>query len=475
MEKRSTESAIVGRPCVLAALVFVLYFLYFLFCTPTGDDWAYARAIGGASPVAHSPVEFLKWAWGHYNWANGRFGNYLMPFLILLPGALRALISGVFVSVLCYQCVKLSGTGGTWLGAAVVAVAVVGFQWWDSFMIFAVETNYVWPAVFLLGFYSLLFSGTKLPLWLAAVVALLAGCSHEAGSIPLACGIAAYFALNRLRPNGRQWLLIGFFAAGILFLAAAPGIRVRSAAGHTADDSPLWLFAKSDYLAGVLWAVGILISAFKPGRKRLAGLFKSPVSVLAWATVPAVGISVWSGIVGRPGFFANVYSLIILATLAAACFRRRRRGLWWAFTVMFTAQMGATCCWQMNFDREHRAFIAAYLSSPSGVVEMDFRRDDQAPWYTFGKVRGVPDADDDYNLYCLRNMFRPAGPIPIAADGGVERLDALPEDAVLRHCNLEDMPPSYRFYRDGQIWIARPAGGGYFADRLVQDPGDREN
>lgn len=480
----------------LTLAVILLSYIYLLCVEMAGDDLSYASAFGGANPIIHNFVDFLRWPVRHWVNNNGRFANYLMPFFGIIPQTIRALLCSLAIGAMLTVTIAASNLGrrSGWLPVALISVIMLAMPWWDSFQLIDVQLNYVWSSVAVVLLYIILVAPphSRRGTFLACIVAFLAGCSHEAAGLPMMCGYIIYYVTAHVRPDKNLRLILIWFAVGIALNLLCPGTLSRIGRPKTPDDPMMWLFMKSLPIVGAMWLSVGCLALSKSGRRVIGKVLRSPLSILLWATIVSSIVCLSGGIVGRSGWFASIYAIIVIFTILSHYTHRSMKGLAVALSIVTIAQLAVTDWWQYILGSQQKEFVERFKSSPDGVVFMDALRDDAAPWVTLGKVRGAPDADDYYHLKNYTDYYRTDYRWPVLLPVDAERYlplannqsiklsnsdiltDSLPSDAVAFPPMNDGHNTIYRFTRDGREWIATPLpfGGFHLAPRLW-DPGDR--
>ncbi|MDE7189618.1 MAG: hypothetical protein K2N96_05695 [Muribaculaceae bacterium] len=451
-----------------------LSLVYYLYVVPAGDDLGYARVVGGAEPYSVPWWKYGVWCVRHWLHVNGRWGNYILPLVVESPQWLRALLGAAGAVGMCLLAVICARLKRGWLPVALIAAIWLLMPWWDSFFLYACNVNYVWPSVFMLGTVLLITrndaSKDYTPWWMYAV-AFIGGCGHEAGALPLVIGYIGYMWLNRRIPEGGERRLALCFCFGLAFTLCSPALWSRfltATGGGIPDDTPLWLFLKSDAIAGVLWIMMTVCGCTSAGRYSLTVMLRSRAGIFALATLPAAAISVVSGVVGRSGWYAELFALISLAAWCGERLTRPRRGLGLLIAAVTVLQLGTVAWWQRLLGMEHRQFIGIYLCSPDGMADMQPIPDDAQPLLTLWRARGVPDGDDVYLLENLRLYLRgEAAPWPVLKG---EVYDTMPAGTRLLTDEYHEV---YVTERDGIEYTVTPAADRWHLNRRVIDPGDR--
>lgn len=471
------KSAVALRPWLwlLGGIAVCVFFLY-LWTPLSGDDLAYKGLYSGVAPKMSywdAPRQIVV----HWLAVNGRFFDKWMALAMNLPAWLLALLcSGAYVAMYGFSVVASRAEG--WLAFALIAVMSVALPEWDSAYIFAVQLNYVWSAAAVLLSWILIFRTKELPesMWkrlLFIAICFIGGMSHEGASVPLACGAGAWFFLRGVRPSRGALWLIGAFLAGLVCLLASPAFRSRVGGTVEPNDTPLWLILKSEPAAVALWIGLVFTACFRRSRSMLRILWSDPRAIFAVSTLFATPIILFSGIVGRTGWFSNVYALVFMAWAIGRTFGTRPRPwVQWLLALFVLARFAGLACIQHGLWLENKEFEARYVASRDGVVEGAFTLDSELPAWTLGRLRGVPDADDLFNLQTLSEYLRGDSVVAAVCIPNVAQwLDSLPSDA---------RPIEQKWVRaylverpDDPARVLTPVGSRYLSSPLELDPGDR--
>lgn len=493
----------------LALAVALLTALLYAFMPYSGDDYAYLTHWDASSPLA-SILRFPREVAHHWYHVNGRLANFIAPpLLAAVPRWLLASACGAAMWLMLYMSLKWSGTWRRHAFPATLLIAVVAlaFPWWDSMQLFDCQFNYVWTSALVLSALWLITAsagdtapGSPWKTTGSALVAIAGGMMHESASLPLLVGLAAWWALDmRRRPLPRRTrTLLLCFIFGTVVAATSPGIWHRAAADSEPNDILLWLFLKSDVIVGVLYAVMAAALLTPRGRGAVRAMLASPVLILVVATLPALVISLRSGIVGRSGWFASLYALIALTDLLRRLDIRVRPALSRAAAVALAlpvvAHYAGCVVWQHRRYADFLRFEKAYENSSDGVVALDHIRDTQLPRWTLNRTRGIPDPDDVYQLEMFAQSHRRRTPFPVVLPAdALTRLPAPGTTTVLQSGDMlaDRLPagavphpmrpgrPQLYIYRaaDGELWTAqtfmRDDRTLYHLAPLILDPGDR--
>lgn len=484
--------------------VAVLTALLYIFMPLSGDDYAY-KVVWHYPDIFQAIIHYPGFIKEHWLGINGRMANFLAPPLLnLIPKWAFALLCGAATWLMLYMALRWSGLwrSSGFLSTLLIAVVILAFPWWDSMQLFDCQLNYIWASALVLTALWLVFHSTpKGNFWLvgAAVVAFLGGMMHESATLPLFCGIAVWGLIHRHDsfPKPRVIILICFIIGGLIALCS-PGIWHRAMAESVPDDTLGLLFLKSFAIVSIFWLTFAIMAFSRRGRLIIKDIISSPLVICAVATIPSVIIGLKSGIVGRTGWFGNLYALIVMFFMWHRFINVRRQGLVpvasWLLAAIVVLQMGATVVCQSHRDNEHERFVELFLASKDGVVYIDSESDDELPWWTLGRTRGIPDPDDYYPIYTLA-LYRDWGktvPVILPEDAHLAVLrgtgttelqngdiitDRLTEGAYPYEYQLLQREYYYFKHPNGEWWIAQRITSTphplYHLSPLILDPGDR--
>ncbi len=457
---------------------------------PTCDDVDYGLAY--REYYNGNLLYYPRWILRHWVVSNGRAANFFAPmWLYFLPYNLVRIVSGLMVGAMLAMIVRMGCP--QWRekplhAIALLFCAVFALTWWDGMMMFDFAFNYVWAAA--LGLFSVWLILHRLKpgavTGLAAMATLIGGMMHESMSAPLVAGLVIWGLLNgQWRKMSRSnRIVFGAFVFGAFVAFISPGIWMRATKGFQPDDPVLPLLLKSDYIALALTLALIVTGIVKPAS--LKELLRGKVCIWIVAAVSAMAFSAVGGIVGRSGWFANIYALIAFALWIKPC-QKQPKWLAAILGLVIIAEYAALAYWQLKRGNELAEVIALYQQSPDGNVFYDFTDDPDVPVLTFHRTRGVPDADDYYTLSSLTKAYgdslRPLAVLPTSvqhlqpwqAEGGLQ----LPGE-VTATLQCPDAARALGVWReqDGTEMVVTPLMKNdtiiYVIQKRDRDPGDRD-
>lgn len=488
-------AGVVWLICLLAAINVVIY----TYSPLGGDDWVYKGAFEGPQTYSDSWLSWPHWAAGHWFAANGRALNLLLPLLLALPRWLTALTGGVMTGLMFYMGLKCCHRAAARSFTAVVFICCLAWvlPWWDSMTILACQTNYIWAtAIILWAFYIITeYNFNRGSLIWSIPLCLLAGASHEGATLPLTLGLLFYAWLNRSKLDKLQKFSLVAFIAGTVFVTFSPGIIMRAGDGMEPDDPLLPLMLKTVPAVLLMVIIVCIMATGRSGRKRLTDFAGSPGIAFAVAAVVSSGISLMSGIVGRSGWFAEVYALIVIFDLCCPLRGKEGRGeriVALLLGLLLIAQTSLVALWQMWLGREFKVFEKIFTTGNEEVVFMQYTRDTNVPSALLGRFAGVPDPDDVYLLKTFGEYYRP-GAMPVILPAEASNLPyGEPVDTVLPcgdiitstlpggtrvHSTDREKIDMYLLDSDSGEIVVRPFSRGnniyYHLSKRILDPGDR--
>lgn len=420
----------------LLLFMFICYAVFELFMPYSGDDLAYIDSTVNyvnERTVWHMP---FKWA-GHWLGSNGRFANMIfLSISPIFPHWLMALLNAIFIMMMIYFIVVLCNFRGKDVTGKVFVISIITFAfcWWDSMQVYDCIYNYILSTalglIFIKGIIKNKAVKTKWGTWGLVLLSFVAGGMHEAMSVSLLCGIVAYAFMNRkfyttLTRSHRMALKA--FACGVVIVFFAPGIWIRFGGNITPDDPLHILLLKSDFLALGMLAMLCVGMCFAPWRKKIIAAAHTPWIIFVVASIASMCFSAVSGIIGRSGWFAQVFALIAIVKWANDHNFRINRILGGILSTTLIAaivmHLVEVTRWQVKVGKEVEIVTEMYKKSSRGQVFFDATWDNQLPWWNLNKNRGVPDADDLYLLATFSDYYGKSGNPLVVLPSEVSNID----------------------------------------------------
>lgn len=397
---RDNRNALIADLFVWA--VGVTFFLYWWFLPYMGDDlWTLGRYREYlSSPDGAFPWETVIDEWCE-RWYSHHFRIWDMALglmLLVLPKWAIDVISGIMVVVIIKVSTSLAGMRGLSGTVAIAALFTFAMQWISGLEVHAVCINYVWSLAVGLLFIRVIVAPDTHGGWLrdvgVAVVAFLAGASHEAMSLPLGCAFAVYVVLDWQSLSRRKWCALAMFYVGVLLIVVCPGLFVRRGLGE-----PMSLVLGIYTVVGSCFLLPVFVVLFlwlcrRRTRAGVVPLLRSVVGILLVAAVIGGAGAIWSGMPGRAPWFAQGFALVGTVACAAKLRVNTACGRWHGVAVallaiLTLAHMVSVDCVSAKAARRYRAVIAQYLNRDTEPVYADMLLPKDVMWTSLGKVRGL--------------------------------------------------------------------------------------
>ena len=443
------------------------------------DDWGYIFTFRSARGAGEGfwPLD-RAWRWVPFHWlhTNGRAANYLAAFALgFLPKWLLSAVAGAAVGWMTLMVLRLGGVwrrpGRATLCCAAMAAVTLLLPWWNYLYSIDVNFNYVLASALTLTFVWLLRRGARLSPWLLWPLAFLAGAMHEAASLPVALALVVLWRRGALRLSRRGRGAVWAFAAGCLAVASSPGVWSRLGMPLGADNPlPLTLLYSAPLTVAAL-AAGLCALCCRGGRRRLRSLFADPLTL--GAAVAAGGALLFcavSGVTGRSGWFAELYTLVMLLRMGAASGVRLPRvaaAVLSGVTALAALAVAVAPVAELRATAADVQAIDTLLSqAPPGshaILFRDLYDEHRQPLWCLGRARALEDTDGnalkqmaDYygaaSLTVLPAAARGLDLDSIAATLAPGRFCPLPDGSVI----MASLPPMLASVAEGESLLYIP-------------------
>lgn len=441
----------------------------------------------------------------HWKWINGRISDMLNPFMpLMIPHRVNAILNSVSITAMLAFAMKLCRFPNQAVTGKIVLISIIifAFPWWDSFQVFDVVYNYVFSSALCLWFLThfLNRSDQYTPknrfiqlLW--CLLFFIAGGMHEACGVPISCGLIAYFVMSKgfaSLSRYKKYITWSFFA-GTLFCFASRGIWDRLNRMQEPNDPIGWLILKSDTIVLILLVAVLIALCFKSSRHRLIKLSHTEWIIFFIAAIASLCFSAVSGIVGRSGWFANLFALIAIFrwvnSYKFSISQFTAIGVSTILSVTLIAHFIEFARYQVILGKEHDEMLALFNASPDGTIYMDATFETDIPWWILNKTRGVPDADDIHLIYWINYYHGRGGKTLAILPKSVKDIDWKRFRGLQRLSNgdyITDTPPfdpqtphvlNHIFKMGKHEWVGVPFkindNTYYLITPRLLDPGDR--
>lgn len=450
-------------PTLLCAIG-VFYALMLWFHTYTGDDLVYTL---GWHTYYEDITGFPLHVFRHWRGSNGRLANILNPlWLVVTPKWMFAALSAVAMWGVVRGMIWCSRFTLRVALAPILMVAIVVFlfTWWDVMVVYVCALNYVWSVAFVMLFFRIM-------QWVAnrrinnvtlvcfCVFAIVAGGMHEALGVPVLCGIIVYMYIARRSIKvcvAQRWILVAF-AIGVAFVFFSPGIWCRFGSGVLSDNVPADIVVmRSAYLTLAMLAWLVVGMMIKPMRDNFKQLIRTPWVIFVVAAVASLPFCAVSGIIGRTGWFSQIFAVIAVFYYYNATGLRVNRRLAAGLSVVLVVLIASHCAvalrQQYIMGRELATMIELYRQSPDGVVYMDYTPDSaQHPW-ALRKARGVHDPEESYYIETISRYYGSSERPLVVVPKALESIPAYEIEGTISvgNCLVTD---AYAGERDGYVVV----------------------
>ena len=466
------------------------------------DDTAPVETIGGFG-------DLLRSQWTHYLTTNGRFVPHLLAqgLLVFTPSVVMQVLNTLMFVLMvhlgtkwvmggAYKSLRRNGTDGRdgtdalWAAVAMTFLLFVVFRGFRTTMVWGLGAfNYLWPTVAVLALLVSLNTSTTCPSsspspeergvaakkasptggawWLLPLLALLAGWTHEALSLPVSIAFAAWIFFHRkgLRSHRLTLVCMLLFMAGTVLTLLSPSIWGRASEGMSimsrlvngavnalTNVRVTWLLV---VVLLVMWRrSGIANPLQQPTLRQHLSLHRYEYIALA----AALAITLLCGTtLERVAFYTDFIAMILLTRILLAVMARRTKQwlTWGCCAVMLLAYVPAYLVRAENADNWQRAeqqmkepgreLIAVVIPQKGENRLMDyFRQHYVNSSFEFGFYCVYMGFDaTDINMRCAARLY------------GKERLVFLPEDVVERIESDSTAYTDYELNRNKDLYVWR--------------------
>ena len=413
MKKIFSIEKLFGITIIFIGLCYLLYQFCFM---SLGDDLTFIRRyveLEEERGMLAYPTFFYR----HWLWSNARFADKINPlFFVILPKWVMYVANSVMLVSLFWLTAKLSRlkSDNILSKMALLTLMVFTLPWWDSLMLNVCWLNYVWSAALGLCVVYLFRKSEELTVtnrWLLTLMSLFSMFAigmHEASGMPIFAGMITYTMLYGWKNlSTKQKVLLISVAIGAIYVASSPASwnRASAVAEMSNKRGGIEILLTSNLYLLVLSAIVIAMSFRKRGRQILFELIHSEWVIFIVAAIVSTGLSVMSGIIGRTGFFSQIYSLIAIFYCIARCKCDTAKVVKYLGSIILAAIIVVHYTFVVYYQKiagdELNAMLEQYNNSEDGLVYMDYLREQQIPFWLLNKVKGVPDADDVWILHTI--------------------------------------------------------------------------
>lgn len=369
------------------------------------DDFPYrhlpqagADFFDAAGPAINSLLELPR-AWSaHFLLVNGRLANMLTFLVLMLPGALQALLHAGAFFLLVYSIMRLS-FGSHWQRHWCAAAFLIGMIWivlpWNDCMASGCYyINYVWSSALNLAFLSLIIRRESRPGAALFILAIAASLMHEGISLT----IDIFLVLFALRKPSIRLISIVYICCSLLPLLS-PALYQLAEQRY---QLPLTgyvirlLIGKKIYT----FVLAAIISALTIYKKKFTMLMGGE-----WLMIIAgIGIALMVRMSGRVFFWPLLIALVvIIQSLRLQLKPWLKITLTCFFTLITTLWLLLLCAWQYEGSRQ-RDEIMNQLRHGHDIIYMNLTEASQIPWILM-QTPAFPTSDITYRANMAAEAF----------------------------------------------------------------------
>ncbi len=407
----------------LFILVFGVCMALMMQCyTPVGDDIVYSTAMNHYAE-RYGAAGWPAYCVGHWISTNGRMANFLAPFFIsILPRWLTDICVGLtyaWLIVLMLRSVEF-GERAFFSKSLLIGLVVFTLPWYDDLLLYDCWLNYV-VAIVLTLWWLKLWERENHSVLLLIVIGFIAAMMHESCSLAVSAGMLVKLVTEKhdSRSYKRKLAAAATYWLGCALCLSSPGMISRMADNPLADNRLEVLYTSNFYVVILVIAIVVLLLA-PEGRKTLWSLLKSNWSIYAAAALTGCIISVFSGIAGRSGFFAQIFAMIALFVMAKRLEIRIPRipaaVIGSVILIVSAIQIFYTLHIQSCIAQESKEVIELIENSTEGVVYHDMTVSNNPPAFTLGKCVSLPKRTDVWLYSVWKHSIAPDRQLVILPD-----------------------------------------------------------
>lgn len=253
-----------------------------------------------------------------YQYDNSRFGNMILPFILMLPKWITAIISGITFATTLIICGKLVLVfrNSSALFITLIAMYVIVMPWYDQMFFTCFVINYIWATCLSVAALYIFFFHPKAPKQkykqaLMLITCFLAGGFHEGISLPIFIALSFYIIINHRIVTKWQIAVTLTLLPGIIFLLTSGGFAERVSINTTFEYIyNFYLVLKYNYCI-ILFIVTILAcTTFKKGRNIIREIPHSIVLVFLIIAIISFGIHIFNQFAARVGWVGQLSSFL---------------------------------------------------------------------------------------------------------------------------------------------------------------------
>lgn len=355
-----------------------------LYMMPIRD---YINGIDDSFPLRNIIKAFKE----RYRIDNIRLANDILPFFLLLPKWIPALLNGIMVLILFDFSRKLAliERGALCAVSLLFAMLVVFLPWYDQMFECCFAFNYVWSSTLALVYLYCFVTHPRRPVNSVQsagliILGIVVGAFHEGISLPLFGGIAVYLLTNRNKVTRWQLLLCLSLLPGLIMLLMAPGTSFRFTVltqyGIISILSPL-----KYHVPFIIFALLLIVFTLKYRRKFFRMFISTPLVIITVVSSISIVIHVVLQFAPRVGWTCILFSIIgifyLLHELHSSFYRPKilLSSIGTLVGIAILTHLAAAAYYAVKLRDEFNNVLALYRTSEDGTVFYDIISEFDAP------------------------------------------------------------------------------------------------
>jgi len=470
LTRRSREND--GYWLFLMVVGFAMLWLNLMDVPTLSDDMIYRFAwqTDETAPVEtiDGVGDLLRSQWTHYLSVNGRLLPHLLAqaFLVFVPPVVLQVLNTLLFVLMIYLCATWTCkdiADRLFAAALTTLLLFVVFSGFRTTMVWGLGTfNYLWPTVAVLTLLlALSRTDVKKRRYALLLLAIIAGWTHEAMSLPVSIAFAVWITVHRKKLHNHRLTLacMLLFMVGMVLCMLSPGIWNRAGEGMSVSSRIVNGVVTGVTNVRVTWMLAIALLVM--WRQRGIVSLRSHLSTHRYeyvALVVALAIALLCGTtLERVAFYAEFIAMLLLTRILLLAMSKRTKQ--WLICVccviMLLAYFPAYMVRAENADNwqkaeqqmleQDRELIAVRMPQKGENKLMDFFREHYVnSSFTFGFYCSYMGFDaNDINMRCAARLY------------GKKRLTFLPEDLVERIASDSTAYTDYELDHNKDLYVWR--------------------
>lgn len=348
------------------------------------NGWANGYGISDDFPKIETVGDVVRSQYDHYmHWGGRNLVHAVEQFFSGVSSPIVFYVINTFVFLATISLIVYIGVGRKKMGALspwlITVIGVVYLLPWSLYILTSINMscNYLWPMFGLLLVYAMWryvrIHSLKLKIWQCVVVAILAfvaGWSHEAYSLALSGAFFFYYIFHIKELRGAQaWIVIAYWI-GTLIMATAPGNLFRfTQAGH---GSGLMHLVKEFVMAlprlKCVYIFLIALLYFRIKRRDDYRRFVADNRVLITMWILAFVFICFIHTVSQSFTGIEMMSILLFICLCKPLFTGKRNKLVAVLMLIVCVHLGFISAYEFRQNKSEREAVERYTTSEDGLA-----------------------------------------------------------------------------------------------------------